>query len=106
MRQEDFSKRATSCYKASARVGADGFHPKVLLDLSTDTNGNMWYYWQTGTLLFFVVPKNVTSEWAIALLLAMVVSASPAQCLLLHQRGHYVRDTLPRHEYRRTRHPR
>ena len=77
MRTEDL-KRAASSYKASTRVGADGFHPKVPSDLSTETcrqsvevlskveqrgDGTA----QATTLFFFLLPKNVTSERPLAL---------------------------------------
>ena len=66
-------KRAASRYMASTGVGADGFHPKVPADLSTETCGYIVVvlakveqcgYWpiQASTHLFFLIPKNVTSE--------------------------------------------
>ena len=66
-------KRAASRYMASTGVGADGFHPKVPVDLSTETCGYIVVvlakveqcgYWpvQASTHLFFLIPKNVTSE--------------------------------------------
>ena len=79
MRTEDFSKRAASSYKASAGVGADGFHPKTPLDPSAETCGNKAVFlaiverWvQASTLLFFLIPKNVTSERPIALLSTVI----------------------------------
>ena len=52
-------KAARSC-KAETGVGGDGFHPKVLLDLSEESR----------VVLFD--PKNVTSERPIALLPTMI----------------------------------
>ena len=75
--------RAVSNYKASTRVGADGFHPKVPWDLSEETCGKIVVilakveqcgHWsvQTSTLLHFLIPKTVTSERPIALLPTLI----------------------------------
>ena len=74
----------TRSYKVSTGVGAVGFHPKVPLDLGSET---CWAivgflakvkrcgYWlvQASTLLFFSLnPKNVTSETPTALLPTLI----------------------------------
>ena len=63
--------------KAKTGVGCDGFHPKVLLDLTKETRrgtveflekveqSGRWSQ-QACTTMFFLIPKNVTSEWPIA----------------------------------------
>ena len=72
-------KRAASSYKTSTGVGADGIHPKVLLDFCEGTRGKFVVFlakveqcvqWpaQASTLPFLHFPKHVTSERPIALL--------------------------------------
>ena len=80
---EEALPRLTECeleqvsrlYKAKTRVGCDGFHPKVLLDLTKETRGEVveivekveqsgtWPQ-QACTTMFLLIPKNVTSEEA------------------------------------------
>ena len=66
-------------YIAKTGVGCDGFHPKVPLDSTKETRGEIVEFldkaeqsgkWpqQTCTTMFFLVPKNVTSEGSIALM--------------------------------------
>ena len=65
--------------KAKTRVGRDGFHPKVPLDGTKETRGEFVEFLekveQSGkwpqyacTTVFFLIPKNVTSERPIALM--------------------------------------
>ena len=66
-------------YKAKTRVGCDGFHPKVPSNLTKETRGGIVEFlekveqsgnWpqQACTTMFFLIPKNVTSERPIALM--------------------------------------
>ena len=66
-------------YKAETGVGCDGLKPKVLLDLTNETRGAVVEFleiveqngkWpqQACTMMFFLIPKNVTSERPIALM--------------------------------------
>ena len=75
-------KAAESC-KAKAGVVCDGFHPKVPLDLTKETRGKVVEFLkkveqcgrfpqQACTRMFFLTPKNVTTERPIALMPAMV----------------------------------
>ena len=75
-------KAAKSC-KAKTGVVCDGFHPKVPLDLTKETRGKVVEFlekvlqcgrWpqQARTRMFFLSPKNVTTERPIALMPAMV----------------------------------
>ena len=68
-------------YKAKTRVGCDGFHPKVPLDLTKETRGGEFLEkveqsgnWpqQACTTMFFLIPKNVTSERPIALMPTLI----------------------------------
>ena len=65
-------------YKAKTGVGCDGFHPKVPLDLTKETRREIVEFmekveqsvkWsqQACTTMFFLIPKNVTSERPTAL---------------------------------------
>ena len=65
------------------KVGCDGFHPKVPLDLTKETRGEIVEFlekveqsgkWrqQACTTMFFLIPKNVTSERPIALMPTLV----------------------------------
>ena len=62
---------------AKTGVGSDGIHPKVLLDVTKETRGEIVEFlekaeqsgrWrqQACTTMFFSVPKNATSERPIA----------------------------------------
>ena len=64
---------ASRMYRAKTVVGCDGFHPKVPLDLTKETRGEMVEFlekveqsgkWpqQDCPTMFFLIPKNVTSE--------------------------------------------
>ena len=75
-------KAAKSC-KAKTGVVCDGFHPKVPLDLTRETRGKIVEFlkkveqcgrWlqQACTRMFFLNPKNVTTERPIALMPVMV----------------------------------
>ena len=65
--------------KTKTGVGCDGFHPEVPLDLTKETRKEIVEFWekveqsgkwpqQTCTTMFFLIPKNVTSERPIALM--------------------------------------
>ena len=84
MRTEDL-KSAESSYEASTGVGADGFHPKVSLDLSTEMCGKLcssWRNWNnavTGQIRpvrccsFSLVSKNITRARPMALLPTLIL---------------------------------
>ena len=72
-------EKVSRLYKAKTGVGCDGFHPKVLLDLTKETRGKVAEFLekveqsgngpqQACTTMFFLIPKNVTSERPIALM--------------------------------------
>ena len=64
-------EKVSKWYKAKTRVGCDGFHPKVLLDMTKETRGEIeklmeeqsgqWPQ-QACTTMLFLIPKNVTNE--------------------------------------------
>ena len=72
-------EKSSRMYKAKTGVGSDGFQPKVPLDLTKETRGEIvellekveqsgdWPQ-QAFTTMFFLIPKNVTSERPIALM--------------------------------------
>ena len=75
--------KASRLYKEKTEVVCDGFHPKVLLDLTKETRGEMFEFlekveqsgkWpqQACTTMFFLIPKNVTSERPIALMPTLI----------------------------------
>ena len=78
LKEGDLDK-ASRLYKAKTGVGCDGFHPKVPLDLTKEMRGEIveflekveqsgnWPH-QACTTMFFLIPKNVTSERSIALI--------------------------------------
>ena len=66
-------------------MGCDGFHPKVPVDLTKETSGELVKFFekveprgkwpqQACTTLFFLTTKNVTSERSIALMPTLVGS--------------------------------
>ena len=70
-------------YKAKTRVRCDGFHPKVPSNLIKETRGGIVEFlekveqsgnWpqQACTTMFFLIPKNVTSERPIALMPTLI----------------------------------
>ena len=72
-------QRGKKWRKAKTGVGCDGFHPGVPLDLTKGTRGEIVEFlekveqsgkWpqQACTTMFFLIPKNVTSERPIALM--------------------------------------
>ena len=82
LKERDLEK-TSSMYKAKTGLGCDGFHPKVPLDLTKETRGGivrfLWKVEQSGkwpqqacTTMFFLIPKNVTSERPIALMPTMI----------------------------------
>ena len=68
-----FLGRAAGLYKAKTGVGCDGFHPKVPLELTKATSGEIveilekveqsgkWPQ-QACTTMFFLIPENVCHE--------------------------------------------
>ena len=78
----DLEKASTS-YQAKTGVGCGGFHPKVPLDLTKGTRGEIVEFlekveqsgkWpqQACSTMFFLIPKNVTSERPIALMPTLI----------------------------------
>ena len=76
-------EKGSRLYKAKTGVGCDGFHTKVLLDLTKETRGEIVEFlerveqsgkWpqQACTTMFFLIPKNVTSEGPIALVPTLI----------------------------------
>ena len=76
-------EKVSRLYKAKTGVGCDGFHPKVPLNLTTETRGETVEFlekveqsgkWpqQACTTMFFLIPKNVTSERPIALMPTLI----------------------------------
>ena len=70
-------------YTAKTGVGCDGFYPKVLLDLTKETIGEIVEFlekveqsgkWpqQACTTMFYLIPKNVTSERPVALIPTLI----------------------------------
>ena len=57
-----------------AKTGCDGFHPRVLLDLEFSEKVEQSGKWpqQACTTLFFLIPKNVTSDRPIALMPTLI----------------------------------
>ena len=81
-RESDLARAMKTC-KANTGVGCDGFHPKVPLDSTRETRGEVMEFlenveqcgrWpqQACTTIFFLIPKNVTSERPLALMLTMI----------------------------------
>ena len=82
LKEGDLDK-ASRLYKAKTGVGCDGFHPKVPLDLKKGTRGGIVEFlenveqsgkWppQACTTMFFLIPKNVTSERPIAFMPTLI----------------------------------
>ena len=76
-RENDIEKVARSC-KAKTGVGCDGFRPKVSFYLTREIRDEVVEFWekveqcgkwpqQACTTMFFLVPKNGTSEHPIVL---------------------------------------
>ena len=76
-------EKASGLYKAKTGVRCDGFHPKVPLDLTKETRREIFEFlekveqsgkWpqQACTTMFFLIPKNVTSERPIALMPTLI----------------------------------
>ena len=72
-------ERASRRYTAKTGVGCDGFHPKVPLDLTKEARGGIVEFFeeveqsgkwpqQACTTMFFLIPKNITSERPIELI--------------------------------------
>ena len=78
LKERDLEKSSGLC-KAKTEVGCGGFHPKVPLDLTKETSREIVEFlekveqsgkWQQQacTTMFFLIPRNVTSERPIALM--------------------------------------
>ena len=76
-------EKVSRLYKAKTGVGCEGFHPKVSLDLTKETMGKIVEFlekveqsgrWpqQACVTMFFLIPKNVTSERLIALMPTLI----------------------------------
>ena len=75
-------EKVSRLYKGKAGVGCDGFHPKVSLDVTKETRGEIVEFleveqsgkWpqQACTTMFFLTPKKVTSERPIALMSTLI----------------------------------
>ena len=85
----------------------DGFHPKVPLDLTKGTRGEVVDFldkvgqcgrWpqQARTTMFFLIPKSVTSERPIALLPAMIRRVRSASARYLEMATGIVLSGMPR----------
>ena len=70
-------------FQAKTGVGCDGFHPEVPLDSTKETRGDIVEFpekveqsgkWlqQACTTMFFLIPKNITSERPIALMPTLI----------------------------------
>ena len=67
-------EKASRLYKAKTGVGCDGFHPKVSLDLTKETRGEIVEFLEkVERSVSFFIPKNVTSERPIALMPAVIL---------------------------------
>ena len=77
--KESHLEEVSRLFQAMTGVGCDGFHPKVLLDLTRETTREIIDFqekveqsgkWpqQACTTMVFLIPKNVTSERPIALM--------------------------------------
>ena len=82
LREQNLESAARS-YKAATGMGCAGFHPKVPQDWPKETRGEVVGFlenveqcgrWppQACTKMFFLIPKNVTSERPIALVPTMI----------------------------------
>ena len=76
-------EKTTRNYKAQTAVGCDGFHPKVPLDLTRETRGEVEEFLekveqcgkrpqQVCTTMFFLISKNATRERPIAPMSTMI----------------------------------
>ena len=76
-------EKASRMYIAKTGVGCDGYHPKVPLDLTKETSGEIVEFleeveqsgkWpqQACTTMFFLIPKNVPSERPLALMPTLI----------------------------------
>ena len=76
-------EKASRLFKAKTGVGCDGFHTKVTLDVTKETRGEIVEFLekveqsgkcpqQACTTMFFLIPKNVTSEMPIALVPTLI----------------------------------
>ena len=76
-------EKVSKLYNAKTGVGCDGFHPEVPLDVTKETRREIVEFLemmeQSGnwpqhvcTTMFFLIPKNVTSERPIALVPTLI----------------------------------
>ena len=80
--KKDDLEKASRLYKAKTGVGCDGFHPKSSFGLAKRNerincgilghSGTEWLMAATSTTMFFLIPKNVTSEKPIALMPTLI----------------------------------
>ena len=73
--EDNFGKKAARCYKAAFGVGCDGFHsPSSARRVKRNEKIKCQLRWpqQACTTMFFLIPKNVTSERPIALLATLI----------------------------------
>ena len=81
--KESHLEEVSRVYKAKTGVGCDGFHPNVPLELTKETRGEIVEFlekveqsgkWpqQACSTMFFLIPKNVTSERPIALMPTLI----------------------------------
>ena len=76
-------EKVSKLYNAKTGAGCDGFHPEVPLDVTKETRREIVEFlemveqsgkWpqQACTTMFFLIPKNVTSERPIALVPTLI----------------------------------
>ena len=76
-------EKVSRTYKAKTGAGCDGFHPRVPLDLTKETRGEIVEFLekveQSGkwpqvacTSMLFLIPKNITSERPLALMPTLI----------------------------------
>ena len=81
--EECLLEEVSRLFKAKTGVGCDGFHPKVPLNLTKEPRGKIMEFlekveqsgkWrqQACTTMFFLIPKNVTSERPMALMPTLI----------------------------------
>ena len=67
-------KKVSRLYKAKTGVGCDGFHPKSSPGFAKRGEKSWSYKWpqQACTVMFFLIPKNVTSERPIVVMPTLI----------------------------------
>ena len=82
LKERDLAKAANT-YRAKTRVGCDGVHPQVPLDMARETREVMdilenveqcgkWPQQACTTMLFFLIREHITSERPIALMPTLI----------------------------------